>query len=196
MNKQEFLAQLKESLASLPANDGEERLCFYSEMIDDRMEDGLSEGEAILSIGSVPEIAAQILADAPFGIPKKEKKKLKAWEIVLLVLGSPMWLSLLIAGFAVLLALYAVMWSVIISLWAAFASVAACAFGGIAGGIWIAISVNGSTGVAMVGAGMVCAGLAIFLFFGCKAATKGVLLLTKQLALRLNKCFNKKEAAL
>jgi uncharacterized membrane protein len=71
MNKQDFLAQLKESLASLPANDAEERLCFYSEMIDDRMEDGLSEGEAILSIGSVPEIAAQILR---LGYLKKKRK--------------------------------------------------------------------------------------------------------------------------
>ena len=35
--------------------DLEERLTFYSEMIDDRMEDGMSEAEAVAAIGEVEE---------------------------------------------------------------------------------------------------------------------------------------------
>ena len=51
---------------SLPQGDVEERLTFYSEMIDDRMEEGISEEEAVCEIGSVDEIVSQIIADIPF----------------------------------------------------------------------------------------------------------------------------------
>ena len=38
MHKQEFLAQLRKGLSGMPQDDIEERLVFYSEMVDDRME--------------------------------------------------------------------------------------------------------------------------------------------------------------
>ena len=86
--------------------------------MDDRMEDGIPEETAVCEIGTVDELVSQIIADIPLGKLVKEKitpkKKLKAWEIVLLVLGSPIWLSLLIAALAVILSLYVVLWSVII----------------------------------------------------------------------------------
>ena len=50
MNKQEFLAQLRKQLSGLPLKDAEDRITFYSEMIDDRMEEGLSEPEAVSAI--------------------------------------------------------------------------------------------------------------------------------------------------
>ena len=46
MSKQEFLDQLRARLSGLPRQDVIERLNFYSEMIDDRMEEGLSEEDA------------------------------------------------------------------------------------------------------------------------------------------------------
>ena len=39
MNKQEFLAELRKRLSGLPQADIEERIVFYSEMIDDRTEE-------------------------------------------------------------------------------------------------------------------------------------------------------------
>ena len=56
MNKQEFLAGLQKGLSGLPQEDVEERLTFYGEMLDDRMEEGLSEEEAVAAAGSVEEI--------------------------------------------------------------------------------------------------------------------------------------------
>lgn len=199
MNKQEFLAQLRKGLSDLPQEDIEERLTFYSEMIDDRTEDGLSEEEAVSGIGSVDTIISQNIADTPLAKLVKEKikpkKRLGAWEIVLLVLGSPVWLSLLIVAFAVILSLYISLWAVIISLWAAFGSVIGCALGGIVGGIGFAFGGNGLAGIVLIGAGLVCAGSSIFLFYGCKAATKGALLLTKKIVLGIKNGFIKKEGA-
>ena len=62
---------------------------------------------------------------------KTPKRRLGVWEIVLLVLGSPIWLSLLIAAFAVILSLYISLWAVIISFWAVFGSFIGCALGSI-----------------------------------------------------------------
>ena len=125
----------------------------------------------------------------------KPKRRMKAWEIVLLVLGSPIWLSLAVAAFAIVLSLYVVLWSVIISLWSVFGALAGCAFCGVVAGVGFAVLGHVLSGIAMVGAGLVCSGLAIFAFFGCKAATKGTLLLTKKIVLGIKKCFVGKEKA-
>ncbi len=199
MRKQEFLSTLKMKLSGLPTQDVEDSLNFYSEMIDDRMEEGLTEEEAVLAVGSVDEIAAQIIADIPLAkIAKeriKQKTQFKAWEFVLLALGAPIWLSLAIAAFAVILSLYASLWSVIISVWAIFVSLIACALGGVISGIVLAINGNLLTGIAMIGTVIVCAGLSVFMFYGCKAATKGILILTKKIAIWIKNCFMKKEEA-
>lgn len=199
MSKQEFLVRLRKGLSGLPQDDIEERLMFYSEMIEDQMEEGLSEEEAVSAVGSVDEIAAQVVADIPLAKIAKErikpKRRLSAGEIVLLALGSPIWLSLGIAAFAVILSLYISLWAVIISLWAVFASLAVCFIGGVLACIVFTVGGNGASGIAMLAAGIVCAGLSIFMFYGCKAATTGTLLLTKKMTIYIKNCFIKKEAA-
>ena len=178
MNKLQFLQALRKRLSALPKADLEERLRFYSEMIEDRMEEGLSEAEAVAAVGSADTIAAQILEDIPHSVYKPAKK---GWEIALLILGFPLWFPLLVAAFAVVLSLYASLWAVIISLWAVFAALAVCGLALLIGGIVSAFGAMISLGIALVGGSLVCAGLSIFLFFGCKALTKGTCVLTKKL---------------
>lgn len=214
MLKQEFLDALKSRLSGLPEGEIEERVGFYREMIDDRMEEGEAEEEAVRAVGSVDEIAEQIISEVPLSriaktrIKERKRRKMKAWEIVLLAAGSPIWLSLGIAAFAVILSLYVVLWALIISLWAVFVSLAACAvalsiagvvvIGGpyvMAGVVITAAESPVFSGLALIGVGLVCAGLAIFLFFGCHAATKGAVVLTKRIALGIKKAFMAKEEA-
>ena len=197
MHKREFLDMLRAELSGLPQEDAEEHLEFYSEMIDDRIEEGNTEEEAVAAIGSVRDVAAQIMADTPSRKDKAGKnrrtRRLKAWEIVLLAVGSPVWVCLLIAAFAVILSVYIVLWSAILSIWAVFVSLGASALGCVGMGVGLICGGNALTGIAMIGVGLVCAGLAIFLFFGCMAATKGTLLLTKTIVLWLKKYLTKKE---
>ena len=199
MSKQEFLEQLCQGLKGLPTADIEERVMFYGEMIDDKIEEGISEDEAVLSVGSVEKIVEQVIADTPFvQIAKqriKPQRRLKSWEIVLLALGSPIWLSLGIALIAVIFSVYVSLWSVIISLWSAFASLVVCAVGGVVACAVLSVTSSVYTGVAMLSAGLVCAGFSIFMFYGCKEATKGILILTKKVAIWLKNCFIKKEDA-
>ena len=196
MSKQEFLTRLRKGLSGLPQEDIEERLAFYSEMIDDQMEEGLAEEEAVSAVGTVDEIVTQVVAETPLAKIAKErietKRRLNAGEIVLLVLGSPIWLSFVIAAFAVVLSIYISIWAVIISLWAVFVSLAAGSICGVLSCIIFAIGGNVASGIAMLAAGIVCAGLSILMFYGCKAATKGILILTKKTATGIKNYFMKK----
>ena len=197
MNKQEFLAQLKKALSGLPKEDIDERLTFYREMIEDRMEEGLSEEAAVADIGTVEEIVSQVIEETPIVRLVREKvspkRGLRAWEIVLLVLGSPIWLSLLLAALAVALAVYIVVWAVVLALWAIDVSFIAGALGGIAMGVIQICSGNSIKGLAFIGAGVLLAGLAIFMFLGCKAATKGAVKLTKKITRGIKNLFIRTE---
>ncbi len=199
MNKSEFLGALRKGLHGLPQDDIEERLAFYGEMIDDRTEEGLSEEEAVSAVGAVNEIVAQTVADTPLAKIAKErirpKRRLKAWEIVLIALGSPIWLSLAIAAAAVILSVYVSLWAVIVSLWAVFVSLAVCAVGSVPMCIFFIAGGSGAQGLVTLSAGLVCAGLSIFMFYGCKEVTKGILILTKKFAVCIKNCFMGKETA-
>lgn len=197
MSKQEFLAELRKGLSGLPQYDIEERLTFYSEMIDDRMEEGLTEEEAVCEIGNVDEIVSQVVSETPFTKLVKEKVKSKrtfrAWEIIFLVLGSPIWLSLLIAAFAIVLSVYVVIWCVIVALWAVEVSLTVGILDGIICAIIFTFQGKILSGIAMSGFGIFCAGMSVLMFFGCKRATQSILLLTKKMALGIKSQFVGKE---
>ena len=199
MDKKEFLHQLSKGLSGLPKDDIEERLNFYSEMIDDSVEEGLTEEEAVSRIGFVDDIVHQTIEETPLSKLAKERikptKKLGVWEIILLALGSPIWLSLLISFFAVVFSLYVSMWAVVISLWSVFVSFAASALGVLIGGVAFGIIGYGTTCAAMIAACFACSGLAILSFLGCKALTKGAALLTKGIIIWSKNRMMKKEAA-
>ena len=197
MNKQEFLTRLREGLAGLPQEEISERVTFYHEMIEDRVEDGLSEEEAVAEIGPVEDVIRQIVAETPLPKLVKEKikpnRRLRAWEIVLLVLGSPLWLALLIAGFAVILAVYVVIWAVVASLWAVELSLAVSALGCLAAGVIVICQGDATRGLLAVAAALVLAGLSIFGFYACRALTRGAAWLTKKIALGIKSLFLRKE---
>ena len=77
MTREMFLAELRQRLAGLPREELEERLAFYGEMLDDRLEDGLTEEEAAESLGTPEEVAAQVLAEVPMSVLVREKVKPK-----------------------------------------------------------------------------------------------------------------------
>ena len=199
MRKQAFLDQLRGRLGGIPEAELNERLTFYSEAIDDRVEEGLTEEEAVAAMGSVEEIAEQIIAEIPLSKLAKErikpKRRLGVMAILLIILGSPIWLSLGIAAAVVMLSLYAVLWSLIASLWAVFAAVAVCTPGGIGAGVLFACAGNVPALLSMIAGAMICGGAAIFLFFACLAATKGAARLTKGTVIRIKRCFIRKENA-
>ena len=199
MNKQEFLLALRGALNALPEADIRASLDYYAEIIDDRMEEGISEVEAVASLGSVVAAAEQILLDMP--LPKlvkarvKPKRKLRAWEIVLIAVGSPVWFPILLALAVVVLAVYIVLWAVAVSLYAADIGIGAGFVAGVAGTVLLLVMGHPASALALLSAGIVCGGLAIFGFFGCNAAAKGIWRLGKLMWRGIKSCLIKKEEA-
>ena len=187
MTKYEFLEKLSRELSAMPRQDRARSLAYYSEMLDDYVEDGMSEEEAVRKLGSVKAVAAQILEDVPISHLVKEKVRVKrkptAWEIVLLVLGSPVWLSLLVAAAAgvcsLLIAVFAVLISVIALIWAAGISFAAVSVAGIFLAVRMFMGGFLAQGIFFAGASLLLAGLAVLICFGSLHTTLGCVKLVK-----------------
>ena len=197
MNKQEFLTSLRSALYGLPKADIEERIAFYGEMIDDRIEEGMSEEEAVAAIGTVDEIRKQTLKDIPLQklvIEKvKPKRALRAWEIVLIALGFPVWFPLLMAAGSICLSVYLVFWTLIIALWAIEISLVGAVFSAIALAAVHTVQGSGLSALMPLGAAIFIAGLTIFAFYGCIAASKRIIKLTKKIGVGIKSLFVAKE---
>ena len=196
MNKQAFLAALQEQLKGLSQNDMEKSLEYYSEMIDDRVEDEISEEEAVFAMGAPEEIARQILMDLP--LPKvvrvkaKPARPLRVWEIVLLVLGSPVWVPLALTAVILFAVCYMVIWVMIFALYAIDFSFAMGALAGfIQGGISL-FTLGGTQAAFYFGAGLVSIGVAILLFFAFNILAVKLVHLSRQFILWTKSCFLRK----
>ena len=192
MKRQEFLEKLKNALWAMPEADQQRSVDYYGEMIDDRMEDGLSEEEAVAAIGDVDEIVKQILTESPrppqvvqTAAPKRNR--IPVWLIVLLVLGFPVWGAIVISVAAVVLSIWVSLWSIVVSLYATTFALGVSALGCILGSFFM---IGGGTLVVAWGAALVCAGLAIVFFLLSNLAAKGMVKLTK---LTWNAIFRRKE---
>ena len=198
MNKIEFLRQLEKKLQALPDAERKQSLEYYFEIIDDRMEDGMGEEEAVAACGDVDEIAEQIIVDTPLTKLVKQKTKnrrrMQAWEIVLIVLGFPIWLSLGVAVFCVLLAISIVLWCVVMCVFVCSISCGACAFALSVAAIAAFCTGNYLPGLVLLGCAMICAGLTILFFLLGRLCGKGVAKLHKLTFRGIKRCFIRKEA--
>lgn len=199
MNKKEFLDILQARLAGLPQKDISRSLEFYAEMIDDRMEEGMDEQQAVSEIGSVDEVVTQILSETSLQHLLKEKARpsrtLRAWEIALLALGSPIWASLLLAAACIFFSVYILIWSLVLVIYCVSVSFAAGAVSGIAGSIMLLFIGNPLSALLFFGTGLVCIGITIFMFFASKDITVAIAGLSKMLLIKIKSMFLRKERA-
>ncbi|MBU4439672.1 MAG: DUF1700 domain-containing protein [Acetobacterium sp.] len=194
MNKTEFLLSLEQKLVALPQNEIEVTQGFYSEMIDDRMEDGMSEENAVAAIGDIDTIVQNTLLEMPLPTLMKAKIQpkagLKIWEIVLIVLGFPLWFPLLAAFFVIILSVYVSVWAVIISL---YASVAAFVLSGVAGILSLLFAQSFPAGLLMFGLSLICIGIGVLAFFGVTKLSIWLIGLTGRFLRWVKSLFIKKE---
>ena len=193
MNKEQFLSELKQGLSAFAEADIRNSLDYYAEMIDDRIEDGKTEEEAVADLGNVQEIISQILLEMPLKklvrAKTKPKKTLSAWEIVLLVLGFPLWFSLLISAVAVVFSIFISFWAVLVLLYAVPISLAASALGCIGGAVIFAVLGYAPQALCTFGAVFVLIALAILTFWLCHFAALGLIWCSKMLFRGIKRMF-------
>ena len=201
MKRIEFLNQLKARLWVLPEADIQCSLDYYSEMIDDRMEDGLTEEEAVAAIGNLDEIVKQILNETPrppqvvesSQNQNKVKNKIAPWMVVLLVLGAPLWIPLVAGVGSSVLGVYVSLWSVVIALYATAFALAVCAIGLLVAAFSLLWIHHYGEGAVLVGGALICAGSAILVFLLSNLAAKGLVALTKLIWNGVTGIFRRKE---
>jgi uncharacterized membrane protein len=98
MNKEEFSRNLEKELLELGAKDGQKFTAYYYEMIEDYIEDGYSEEQAVKKVGSPKTIAQQILEEEGEVVLKVPSIGGKVATIALLIIGFPLWGSILATG--------------------------------------------------------------------------------------------------
>ena len=174
MTKQEFLSELERALGKLPHTEVEQALAFYDEAISDRMEDGLSEAEAVAGLGPVDEIAAQIAAETP-PIPRaiaRANTGSRTLNIVLLAVFSPIWVPIALALAAAALAVYVAIWAVIAALWVVDAVLVLMPFAGLASLTALIGGGNPATGAFVLGLSLVSSGFGLVASFAVFWASK------------------------
>ena len=65
VKKETYFQTLYKLLRKLPENDRQTTVAFYREIVEDRMENGLSEEAAVASLGDVHQLAQKILLENP-----------------------------------------------------------------------------------------------------------------------------------
>lgn len=197
MNKTDFLVALRSKLGKLPGYEVEQSIAFYAEMIDDRMEDGMSEQDAVAALGPVQEIATHIITEMP-PIPKaiaKADTGSRTLNIVLLAVFSPFWVPIALTLAITAFAIYLSIWLVILSLWLTIIALILCAPLGIAALIWCTFTGFPLSGLWIFGTGMTVAGIGLFAFLGMSEINKSLVQLTRSFSAWLKGLFTRKGAA-
>lgn len=196
MKKEAYLQRIRQLLQNLPEEDRERSLAFYAESIDDRMEDGMSEEEAVASLESPEEAAKSILMDTPLPALVKARVKQRhmgALEILLLVLGFPLWFPLLLTLLILELTVYLVAWTLVLSLGAVVLALGLSAVACIIAAVYCIF--KGGLGLTLLGLGacLVLTGLTILLGFAAAGAGRLAIRLGKALVRGLKSLLIRKE---
>ena len=187
MKKDEFLSALSGKLSGLPRADIDKTLSYYGEMIDDRMEDGVPEEEAVAALGSVDAIAEQTVKETPISKLVKErvkpKRKMRAIEIVLLILGAPLWIPLLITALVLIFVFFLILWLGTVILASLCLSFGAACIGLIISSVAYFFSGSPAAGVCCIGGSLICLGLMLLMVPATFYTAKGTAKLCRNIVL-------------
>lgn len=195
MNKADFLERLATALKSLPPSEIKKSLAYYSEIIDDRIEEGMSEEEAVSGLGSIEEISREVMLDAT-PLPELIRTRVipngpaSMSDVVLLILGSPLFILLS----ALIFVFYMCVWLVIITLFLTQFSFGLTGVAAIIASV-VDFSSNISIRLLMVCSGLVCLGIGIFTYSPIKKGSKKIIRLTTWFLRNIKLLFIQKEVA-
>ena len=144
----------------------EKSLSYYEEMLDDRVEDGMTEEEAVAALGSLDDIVASIVNQLPLSAVVKRRVKSsrdgaknKTLWMVLAICGFPIWLPLVITFAVLVLVVYVVAWVLIVSLYAVVVALGAAGILGLLVGLIRCVTQGLPVGLFSIGLAVICAGL-------------------------------------
>ena len=129
MTKDEYLSELRVGLAAFSKDEVDRAVSFYEEMVDDRVEAGVSEEEAVGSLEPPAEAAARIISEMP-AVPRaaarlRSPKTPRSWFVafvVAAVIGSPVWIPLTLGVIIAVIGCFIGLFGLLVAVWAIAAS--------------------------------------------------------------------------
>jgi uncharacterized membrane protein len=110
MNKAIFLKELGIHLQKMKNADKDRFLSFYDEMISDYIEDGMTEEDAVVKVGTPKKVAEELLENYDTVKINMSMTGSKVINILLLILGFPLWGSLALVVILLLASSYVIIW--------------------------------------------------------------------------------------
>lgn len=194
MNKHDFLNRLTYALSGIPQEERRKTIDYYSEIIDDAVEEGEDEQTVIARLGNIDNIAEKIINETPIHKFVKEDVKnhnITILNVVLIILSLPIWFPILTAVIVILFSLYITLWSIVVSFFAVFASIA---LAGIA--LFITspfmLFVRPIKAMLAFGTALICIGLSVFIFYLSVWSAKLLIKLTVFCVRKIKDIFIKK----
>lgn len=200
MNKNEFLTRLSQALSELPQSEIQKTLDYYTEIINDAIEDGKNEYEIVSQLGSINDISQKIIAetkpknDANSGVNYKSRK-ITLPVIILLIISSPVWLPVAVAFFAVILSVYISVWSIVAALYAITLSLSISGLVFLVSAPFLLFDANPVKAMFMFGSALTCIGAGILILYLSMWCAKAVIKLTVYLANKTKRIFRRKVGA-
>ena len=121
MTKDEFMEELRSSLRAegVPSAEIDRALEYYAEAIDDRIEDGVTEDDAVQTLGPTSCIVKECVSS----IPPVQRSLLKlttgnrVLDTLLVVVTAPVWVPATLAVVTTVLSIIASLWMFVAFLW-------------------------------------------------------------------------------
>lgn len=110
MTKEEFLKSLRTQLKRGKVPDYQDYVDDYSELIDDRLEVAGATEQSILTELDSPTKIARAIIDEDGQPGRRISTGLTVWMVILIILGSPVWVGLLIAAVSLIATAYLLLW--------------------------------------------------------------------------------------
>lgn len=199
MSKEDFTFYLRKRLVLLPQEDIEDRIAFYTEMIDHRMGNGMTEEEAVASLGPIEDIAEHIMSEIPLSTLVMRQvnpdHKTKGWQIALIILGFPLWFPLIVTVSVLIVTFYLTAWIIQAAFYIVVLSLAIAAAAMIPFAIYLFIHSNIPGGLFAIGAGLIVFGVALIIFALCNGVTRLLIKLTGKILYRIKSLFVGKEVS-
>lgn len=187
MTKAVFIDTLRRLLDSLNEDECNKFIAYYEEIIEDYKESGLTEQEVIEKIGSPQSIANSILSEQDLLNTSSNRKIL---NMILLILGFPLWGSLLLVVVLLILSVYIVIWCVPVTTGVSSVAFFLSSLVSIAGSPFMMLdSLDG--GIVQLGLGISLIGISILLGFITLYLSKKVICITKKFTFKVVKSFKK-----
>lgn len=174
MNKKQFLAALKRKLRKMSREEIERTLSYYEEIIADKIDGGMTERNAVASLGDLDTIAATIRGEEAVKDAKvRTHASLAPWVILLLVLGFPLWIGLAGGALGIFIGFLAVMFALFVSFVAIMAALLAGGVVELAKAVFL-IGTGGWQTLISLGAGILLVGVGILLTLAVKPVAQGL----------------------